>query len=155
MKQRLTKNIELLLENLYKLNKSILRLNFSYQNIEKINFSQLELSDTELELMESLCSRFARSSDILVQKVLKSFFILIQEDFTTFLDIAELAEKFEIIQSSSKLILIRDLRNQISHEYEESEIYNIFKEVIAIIPEFQEIIQKTNSVITTQIKRFN
>jgi len=137
---------KMLEENLIKLQKAINLLDKSYQSIIKINIKE-EYSDDELEKFESLTSRFARATDILTQKVLKSYFRLIQEDFDSFIDLANLSEKFKIVEDADTLLIIRDLRNRIAHEYEEEELNSIFKEVINFTPVIIEISEKLDYIV--------
>ena len=84
----------------------------------------------ELDKFESLKSRFARISDILTQKILKSIFLLLREDVKTFIDRINKAEKLEMIDSAEQLKTIRDLRNEIAHEYCIEDISEIFENVL-------------------------
>lgn len=149
---RINKQIDLLKSNLEKLHKVYPRLQYSMKAVKKIGIKS-EFSERELEAFESLSARFARAIDILTQKVLKTFFQIIQENFRTFLDISDLAEKFEIVEKAESLIVLRDLRNQIAHEYEEEELNNLFAEIVNFTPELLKIIENTDKVIQKHIDR--
>lgn len=84
----------------------------------------------ELDIFESLSSKFARISDILTQKVLKSIFMLLREEAKTFLDRAHLAEKLSLVGSADDLKNIRDLRNEIAHEYCIADITVLFESLL-------------------------
>lgn len=101
---------------------------------EKYNFE-------EQESFDSLSSRFARTSDIYTQKILKTIFILLREHPKSFIDNANLAEKLEIIPSADELIIIRDLRNEIVHEYKLIELPRIYKEIFS---NFNNLISAVN-----------
>ena len=92
------------------------------------------LSDEELESFEALTSRFARLSDILIQKIFRYFDTLDLEDQGTVRDRINRAEKKEIIKSAEEFIQIRLLRNEIAHEYKADTIYDIFEKVLAYTP---------------------
>ena len=141
-----------LLANLRKLEKAKNQLAKSYNSIN-FNFDSAEFSDAELEKFESLSARFARTADILTQKVLKNFLIIIQEDFKTFLDICDISEKYNLTDSAEDLLNIRDLRNQIAHEYEEDEINKVFREVSVYTPKLLQAIEKSSVKIQSELDR--
>jgi hypothetical protein len=85
--------------NLSTLDKALDTFNYSYKNCKKIGIKE-EYNYEELDKFESLTSRFARISDILTQKIMKSIFILLREDVKTFIDRVNLAEKLDMIDSS-------------------------------------------------------
>ncbi len=85
----------------------------------------------ELDVYEALTSRYARTADILTQKIIKNLFIIMQEDAKTFIDRCNLAEKLEIVDDAMVLYHIRKLRNDIAHEYCISDISEISQEVVA------------------------
>jgi uncharacterized protein with HEPN domain len=127
-------------------------LQYSVNAIDQFGIKS-EYTENEYEAFESLTARFARATDILTQKVLKTFFQIIQENFHTFLDVADLAEKFEIVEKAETLIVLRDLRNQIAHEYEEEELNRLFGEIVNNTPELIRIIEKANTVINLNLNR--
>ena len=90
-------------EEIANLDKSIDALNHSYGKCKKIRETK-EYGLDEQEIFEALASRFARSSDILTQKVLKSLFILLQENVNTMIDSAHLLEKLEVIDDADDLL---------------------------------------------------
>jgi hypothetical protein len=102
------------------------------QSIEKCK--NIDLNNTltfeNQESFDSLTSKFSRVSDILTQKVLKSLIILYREDCKTFIDRANFLEKIGIVQDSNILINIRDLRNEISHEYIEEDLRDLYKRTL-------------------------
>jgi hypothetical protein len=50
-------------------------------------------------------------------RVFKTLFILIQEDIKTIIDAANLLEKLAVLGSADDRLNVRELRNQIAHEY--------------------------------------
>ena len=125
--------------NIKSLEKSIDALSYSYNKCSDIG-EKKEYSLEEQEKFEALTSRFARTSDILTQKVLKTVFILIQENVKTIIDAANLLEKLEIIERADDLLNIRELRNQIAHEYQETELNSLFMDVLKYVPELKKIV---------------
>ncbi len=98
------------------LERAINSFNKSYQIASKIDVSQ-ELNDENQIYLESYTSRFSRLSDIYTQKFLKAFFLLLGLTDYSLIDKANWLEKHNIIDEFSVLIDIRDLRNDITHEY--------------------------------------
>ena len=97
----------------------------------------------EQESFDSFTSKFARTSDIYTQKILKTIFYLLRENPKTFIDRANLAEKLEIIPSADQLITIRDLRNEIVHDYMPGELPGLYKEIFSNFNKLIASIEKT------------
>ncbi len=91
-----------------------------------------EHSFEEMESFDSLTSKFARTSDIYTQKVLRTCFALLHEPFIPFIDLVNQSEKIALVRSADELIQIRDLRNQIAHEYKMDALHSIIPEVISM-----------------------
>jgi hypothetical protein len=126
------------------LDKSLVALEYSYDKCNAIG----EKEDYDLEQQESfeaLTSRFARTSDILTQKVFKSLFILLQEDMKTFIDMANFLEKLEIVDKADDLLNIREIRNQIAHEYVEPDVKSLFRDVLHFVPQLKNIINNVKA----------
>lgn len=132
---------EELAEDLNRLDRSVEMLKYSLQKCRNIGIKE-DYSLEELDRFESLTSRFARTSDIYTQKVMKGIILALREEANTFIDRANLFEKLEIA-NAEELKLIRDLRNEISHEYKVDDIAEIFEAVMEYCDELMEIIDKT------------
>ena len=75
---------------------------------------QSEFSFDELESIDSLTSKFSRTSDIYLQKVLRSIWMLLREDTVPLIDLLNRAEKLMIIVSAEEFLQMRNIRNQIA-----------------------------------------
>ena len=128
-----------LVENFMLLEKSMTALAYSYEKCDDIGEKE-EYDLEEQESFEALTSRFARTSDILTQKVLKTLFILLQENIKTIIDAANFLEKLEVIEKADDLLNIREIRNQIAHEYVDSDVKALFFDVLRYVPEIKKII---------------
>jgi uncharacterized protein with HEPN domain len=126
-------------ENLAILDKSVIALDYSYDKCSAIG-QKKEYDLEQQESFEALTSRFARTSDILTQKVFKTLFILLQENTKTIIDAANFLEKLEVIENADDLLNIREIRNQIAHEYVESDINALFLDVLRFVPDLKKII---------------
>ena len=131
MKKSDTAFKELLLLHIGLLQKSVNTFLIALQECKAIGVKG-KYSYEGLKSFDSLTSKFARTSDIFTQKVLRSLLLLLRESTNTFIDMCNKAEKIGIIESADKLLEIRDLRNQIAHEYLEEQLTLIFSEVLSI-----------------------
>ena len=125
-------------ESLRSLEKALETLRYSYVKCKKITGKD-KLNAEDQESFEALTSRFARTADILTQKVLKSLFALIHERPRTFLDAANLLEKIEIVENAENIINIRELRNQIAHEYVIDDLHELFADVLRFVLELERV----------------
>lgn len=92
------------------------------------------------ESFDALTSKFARTSDIFTQKVLKTFVALLREDAPTFIDRMNLCEKLGVIPSAAQMIAVRDLRNTIAHEYATDDLMEVYRDTVALSPRLIEAI---------------
>jgi hypothetical protein len=86
------------------------------------------------EIFDALTSRFARTADILTQKVLKTTVLLLREDAPTFIDRMNLCAKLGVIPSADEMIAVRDLRNMIAHEYANDDLIELYTETVELSP---------------------
>jgi uncharacterized protein with HEPN domain len=124
-------------------------LQYSYDKCSLIGV-KTGLTYEEMESYEALTSRFARLSDIIIQKIFRFFDILNLEATGTVRDRINRAEKMGVIESADKFVEIRILRNDIAHEYKSETIYEIFEQVL----EFTPILLKSVEGILTYSERY-
>jgi uncharacterized protein YutE (UPF0331/DUF86 family) len=136
-------HIDVLCENLNSLNKSAEWVRWSYERTKRIEKKD-DYSADEFAQFEVLTSRYARTADMLVNKVLRSIDTVELEDIGTIIDIINRAEKRGIVSSAELLHIIKDLRNNIAHEYKIAEITRFFIDVQKYTPLLLEIIQNVN-----------
>ncbi len=139
---------EELTEDLNRLDRSVEMLKYSLQQCRKIGIKE-DYSLEEFDRFESLTPRFARTSDIYTQKVMKGIILVLREEANTFIDRANLFEKLEIANAED-LKLIRDLRNEISHEYKVDDIAEIFEAVFEYCDKLIEVIDKTKVFVSAK-----
>ena len=133
-------------EYLHSLDRSLETLIYYFNKCSKIGKKD-HYDLEEQESSEALTSRFARTSDILTQKILKAFYMLMQEDIRSHIDGANFLEKLEIIEKSEDLLNIRELRNQIAHEYVDTELPSLFSDVLHHIELLRDIITNVKQYI--------
>lgn len=136
-------------EDVNRLDRAVEMLRYSLQQCRKIGI-KTDYSLDELDRFESLTSRFARTSDIYTQKIMKGILLILREEAYTFIDRTNLFEKLEIY-SAEDLKLIRDLRNEISHEYKIDDITEIFEAVIEYSDKLIEVIERTKAFVKNKI----
>ncbi len=101
-----------------------------------------DLDMDQLESFEALTARFARLSDLVIQKVLRTISFLDLEDSGTVRDRINRAEKKGFIESAEDFVLIRMLRNEIAHEYKSETIFDIFERVLALTPALLDAVKR-------------
>ncbi len=114
-------------------------------SVEKCKFIGIksEYSFEEQESFDSLTSKFNRTSDLFTQKILRTIWILLHEPFAPFIDRMNLCEKTGILRSADQMIGIRDMRNQIAHEYIPEALRELVPEVIELTQQLVENIHCT------------
>lgn len=75
---------------------------------------------------------------------MKGVILILREEANTFIDRSNLFEKLEI-SGAEDLKLIRDLRNEISHEYKTDDITEIFEAVIEYSDKLIAVIERTKA----------
>jgi uncharacterized protein YutE (UPF0331/DUF86 family) len=144
-------HLEVLKENLQKLNLSSEWVRKSYEQTVKISIKE-DYTLEEFEKLEVLASRYARTTDMLVNKVLRSIDTLELEDIGTPIDVMNRAEKRGIVESAELLHVIKDLRNNIVHEYQIDEIAKFFGEIVKYSPVLLGIIENVNNYCARYLK---
>jgi hypothetical protein len=128
--------LELLQTEWQLLKASLETLQLSVEKCRKIGVKQ-EYSFEEQESFDSLTSKFSRTSDLFTQKVIRTTWLLLHESFVPFIDMMNICVKMEMLQSTEEMIGIRDMRNQIAHEY----IPDAFREMVP------EVIEMTHQLV--------
>ena len=102
-----------------------------------------DYADVELEALDAFTSRFARTSDLLTQRIFRLIDTTEYEEGATFLDALHNAEKRGIIDSAFTFREIRELRNEIAHEYSLRDFAKLIGEIIRLSPPLLEAIEKS------------
>jgi hypothetical protein len=132
--------------NLDLLDQALLSFGKSLEKCQSLDLTAHRSFEME-ESLDALTSKFARVSDIFTQKVLKSLVLLTREDAPTFVDRMNLCEKLGIISSATDLIEIRDLRNQIAHEYLTENLTEIYGDCMVLSGKLLTEIKTANKAI--------
>lgn len=93
-----------------------------------------EMTPEDFDAFETLTSRFARVSDMILQKLFRNIDRLELEDGGTLLDVLNRAEKRRLIDSTDQFREIRELRNEIAHEYALDDLRLLFASILQYTP---------------------
>jgi hypothetical protein len=123
--------IDILENEIGLLNEAIRYLKDSYQNCQKIKVKKLnEYSSEELIEIEALTARFSRVSDIIMKKIFRYIDEIELELNNSVIDRINSAEKRGLISSAENWMNIRNIRNQIAHEYSNLQLKEIYSNVM-------------------------
>ncbi|MDR1932517.1 MAG: hypothetical protein LBQ57_06825 [Spirochaetales bacterium] len=115
--------------NLKSFSSSLVWLRRSYDACKGIGIKD-SYTPEEFDSFENLTSRYARTTDLLAGKLLRSIDAVELINSGSIIDAAHGAEKRGIIESVSELRDLKDLRNEIAHEYETEDLSAFFCEVL-------------------------
>jgi hypothetical protein len=135
-------SIEVLKENINDVNLSMNRLMYSFDICSKIGIKE-NYSDEEFMAFEAMTARYARTTDMLINKVLRSLDAVEYTDGGTIIDAVNNAEK-RGIANSQDLRNLKDLRNSIAHEYVTENIVRFFGKVLEFTPQLRRVIENLN-----------
>ena len=91
-------------------------------------------SEDEFDAFETLTGRFARTCDMIVQTGFRSIDKVEFEDRGTLIDALNRAHKRGLIDSIDEIRIVRDLRNEIVHEYRRANLQKLFQSILAQTP---------------------
>lgn len=121
-------------EIIEQMKQALVHLQYSFARASNIDLSK-QLTEQNLEILESFSSRFARFSDIAITKY---FRVLSYEKDPAFrgsvIDLLNFAEKFGWIERADQWRRIRELRNVAAHEYEIDDYRKLYAELIQLTP---------------------
>ncbi len=141
-------------ETLVLLDNSFKALSYSYDKCRAIGKkSNYDLE--EQESFEALTSRFARTADILTHKAFKTLFAILQENVKTIIDAANLSEKLGIVENADDILNVRELRNQIAHEYINADLTTLFMDVLHYVPEMKIVIDNFKSYVNKALDKIS
>ena len=133
---------ELLAANIKALEKQLSWLERSYKSCRKIGIKK-KYTTVEFDRFETLSGRFARSIDFLVRKVFRSLDDAEFEIQGTLVDVVNNAHKRDLFESMEDFKAMRDLRNDIVHEYLDEDLKGGFAELLELTPKLLKVMSDT------------
>lgn len=134
----------LLRETLVRLGEAVKWLRRSHQICREID-TQGNLVEEEYDALETLTSRFARVSDMLLQRAFRSIDRAELEEPGSLLDVLARAEKRGLIESVEQFRLVREVRNEVAHEYALEELRELFQSVMELTPVLFAVAERTEA----------
>lgn len=122
-------------------------LKFSYKRCSEIGLTGPH-DEEQLVEFEALTSRFARLVDMLIHKLFRAIDTVELVDAGTLIDVINRAEKRGLIESGLELRALKDLRNEIAHEYLAEKLTLLHEEVYQSVPKLLTMI--TQSILYSQ-----
>lgn len=136
--------IAFLKEILSDLRKASRWLDRSFLKCQLISFG-VEISEESADDLENLLSRFARLTDLLVNKAFRALDRVEFEEPGSILDAVNRAARRGIIDSVEAVRLLKELRNEIVHDYAGRRWRELTTSVLKCTPELQQLVQRTIS----------
>jgi hypothetical protein len=111
-------------------------LEFSWKKLKDLKIPDLNNKNlNELESWEALTSRFARTTDIFLTKYIRFLVLELDPGFRGEIrDLLDKAEKTGLVSNADEWMKIRELRNQIAHEYTKEDLAKTFSDVVGFTP---------------------
>ena len=135
-------SIDNLLANRILLEKQLFWLNHSFEEAQNIGLKP-EYEVSEFDSYENLCSRFSRMIDFLVRKIFRSIDEVEFENQGTLIDTVNHAHKRGLFETIDSVRQIKDLRNEIAHEYIDDALQDLFEEIVRLTPVLIEMAETT------------
>jgi uncharacterized protein YutE (UPF0331/DUF86 family) len=143
---------DLLKRHIKNLDKSIERLLYSYNVCNETNIKCEPKTEEYWEHYEALTARYGRSVDILVNNVLRYIDVVEYVQSGSIIDITNRAEKRGFVNTSKELRLLKDLRNDIVHNYDSDDYEEIFEDSLKFTPELIDIVNKVKKYCENILK---
>ena len=101
-----------------------------------------KFTDDDFDKFENLTSRFARVTDLLINKVYRAIDRVELKQPGSLIDTINNAEKKKLIDSVDQARTLKDIRNEIAHEYILEDQRLLFNEVLAQAAELIKLSEK-------------
>ena len=151
-KQKVSDNLKESYKHLSRLNTAFMELEKSYTFlIDTESFKSILESNQDLAYSDQVIYRFSKLQDTMGAKLFKSVLLHQGENVNRpFLDILNQLERIDII-NVDEWFEIRDLRNEIAHDYDDSD--NIAMNILNMIYKLKDELEKILNSITCLIER--
>lgn len=132
----------LLNQNIAALKKQLEWLQYSFEKGKAIGIKE-EYNAEEFDILETLSSRFARSIDFLIRKVFRSIDDVEFESQGTLIDVVNNAHKRGLFNSEEDIRILKNIRNDIAHEYVDEGLKTLFEDILEYTPKLISIMNNT------------
>lgn len=136
-------SVDLLNDSIQQLKLVTSQLQVAYAVCKDIKLDQL-LNDEDLLKLEALTARFGRLFDMFISKLLRIIDLCELSSEGTIIDLMNRAEKKGLIKSAADLRVLKELRNDVVHEYQ---IINLVSHHESIFKSVPELISMVNASI--------
>ena len=107
------------------------------------------LTEDEIEHIDQYIFRFSKLQDVLGEKLFRSLLINLGEEVRnrSFIDIFNRLDMLEIVSDYDKWLTLRQIRNEVSHEYDDSaekialKINNIYQKKDALLKYYDGVME--------------
>lgn len=134
-------------EVLHLLDQAAAWLKRSFQQCQNIDVHEA-LQPEQYDALETLTSRFARVSDIIVQQMFRAIDKVELEEGGSLLDALNRAHKRNLIPSVDALRDVRDLRNEIAHTYQSDNLSAFHGEIMIRVPMLFDVIERCRNYLS-------
>jgi hypothetical protein len=130
--------LPILMSNLDDLVRMSAWLDESYNRCRSVEPREVH-SPLHAEAVEAFTSRFARTIDLLANKVLRALDLVELEPSGSLLDVLNRAEARGLVDSSERLRQMKNLRNTIAHDYVGEQLPETFAACLEFVPELLKV----------------
>jgi len=117
-------------------------LDYSYQQL-KDSPATVDFSIEQFNQFENLCSRYARTIDFLMRQYFRCLDDVEFENQGSLIDVVNNAHKRGLFLDIELIRQIKDIRNEIVHEYLDEALQSVFIDVLNTAPELIAIVRNT------------
>ena len=114
--------------------------------------SYTNLDENQIRCMDQFIFRFSKLQDAMGAKIFRYVLEYLDEDIVTspMRDILNLLERYHFIDSADEWGYIRELRNEIAHDYPllENDIVSVLNELISKVPILKNIYKRMKDELT-------
>jgi hypothetical protein len=105
------------------------------------------LKPEDCDQLEALAGRFARLVDLLLQKLMRALDRFEFEETGSLLDTANRAVKRGLVDDVEILRELKDLRNEVAHEYVVDDLDALYEEIYRATPRLFEILDRLDKYL--------
>lgn len=103
-----------------------------------------QLNEAQFDSLENLSSRFARVTDLLLSKTYRALDLVELMEPGTLIDTINRAVKRDLIESTALARTLKDIRNEIVHEYVVEDLQALQQEVLSHTKILLELVGKVS-----------